>query len=127
MTRDFLNGDRLWFDKHPSAVVRFRRQHTDEFATLIDHCQEVPVFLPSFSSGEKISLTWVAVVDVFQLLQDVNARKDGTRLRLRMRTIPLRRADQRALAKKELISAVAEELLHQALMDEAMSTGLNAA
>ena len=75
----------------------------------------------------RFHLSWVAVVDVFQLLRDCNASADGTRLRLRMQTPPLRRADQRAKAREELIQAVATELLDQALMAEAMSCGWDAA
>ena len=74
-----------------------------------------------------MSLSWVAVVDVFQLLRDRHTSADGTRLRLRMQTIPLPHADQRAKAREELIQAVASELLDQALMDEAVSCGWDAA
>ena len=127
MTRDILINDRLWFDRHPFAIVRFRRQHAEEFARLIDQSQKPPVFVPSFCTMDRVHLSWVAVVDVFQLLRDCNASADGTRLRLRMQTIPLRRANQRAKAREELIQAVATELLDQALMAEAMSCGLDAA
>ena len=127
MTRDILINDRLWFERHPLAIVRFRRQHIQEFAKLIDQNQQAPVFIPSFCTTDRLSLSWVAVVDVFQLLQDSNTSADGTRLRLRVQTIPLRRADQRAMARKELIQAVARELLDQALMAEAMSYDLHAA
>ena len=127
MTRDILINDRLWFERHPLAIVRFRRQHTQEFAKLIDQNQQAPVFIPSFCTTDRLSLSWVAVVDVFQLLQDSNTSADGTRLRLRMQTIPLHRADQRAKAREELIQVVATELLDQALMAEAMSCGLDAA
>ena len=127
MTRDILINDRLWFDRHPFAIVRFRRQYAEEFATLVDQSQQAPVFVPSFCTTDRMSLSWVAVVDVFQLLQDCNASADGTRLRLRMQTIPLHRADQRVKAREELIQAVASELLDQALMAEAMSCGWDAA
>ena len=127
MTRDILINDRLWFDRNPFAIVRFRRQHAEEFAQLIDQNQQAPVFVPSFCTMDRVHLSWVAVVDVFQLLRDCNASADGTRLRLRMQTPPLRRADQRAKAREELIQAVATELLDQALMAEAMSCGWNAA
>ena len=127
MTRDILINDRLWFDRHPLAIVRFRRQHAEEFGRLIEQNQQAPVFVPSFCATDKVRFSWVAVVDVFQLLQDFNASADGTRLRLRMQTIPLPRADQRAKAREELIQAVATELLEQALMAEAMSCGLDAA
>ena len=88
MTRDILINDRLWFDSYPFAIVRFRRQHAEEFATLVSQNQQAPVFLPSFCTTDRVLLTWVAVVDVFQLLRDCNASGDGTRLRLRMQTPP---------------------------------------
>ena len=127
MTRDILINDRLWFDRHPFAIVRFRKQQAEEFTRLINKSQQAPVFIPSFCAMDRVHLSWVAVVDVFQLLQDCNASADGTRLRLRMQTIPLHRADQRVKAREELIQAVATELLDQALMAEAMSCGWDAA
>ena len=127
MTKETLLNDRLWFEQHPSAVVRFRRQHKDEFSTLHAHDQEAPIFRPSFSTTSDERLTWVAVVDVFQLLQDSKASLEGSRLRLRMRTIPLRRAHQRAQARQELIHAVAEELLQQTLMTETLDGEWDAA
>lgn len=125
MTRAILNDDRRWFDEHPSAVVRFRRQRPDEFAAIQAQGDEPPVFLPSFSGDE--ALTWVAIVDLIQLLRDSSATADGSRLRLRLSTIPIRGAHARAQARKELIKAVATELLDQALIHEAMVAGLQAA
>ena len=127
MSKEILLNDRLWFEKHPSAVVRFRRQQLGEFAPLKTYAEEPPIFRPSFSNASDEPLTWVAIVDVFQLLQDCNAGLNGTRLRLRMRTIPLHRAQQRAQARKELMHAVAKELLEQSLMTEAMNEEWNAA
>ena len=127
MSRDVLRCDRQWFSRHPLAIVRFRRQHSGEFETLNSHGHEAPVFLPSFITTNKVNLSWVAVVDVFRMLQDVDASQDGTRLRLRVRTIPLRRRNHRAMASKELIQAVAEELLVQTQMDTEPNSGLDAA
>ena len=79
------------------------------------------MFVPSFCTTDRVRLNWVAVADVFKPLLDRNASADGTRLRLRMQTTPLRRADQRAKEREELIHAVASELLDQALMAEAIS------
>lgn len=125
MSADTLHNDRSWFDSHPGAMVRFRRQRLDEFAGLAARGEEAPVFRPSFSNEE--ALTWVAVVDLLQLLKDTNAAADGTRMRLRLRTIPIRGAGARTQAKAELIKAVARELLEQALLDEALHQNLNAA
>ena len=120
MSKNILLNDRLWFEKNPSAVVRFRRQRAGEFSAVRTHGGEPPMFRPSFSNTTDETLTWVAVVDVFQLLQDCQAGRNGTRLRLRMRTIPLHRAQQRAQARKELMHALAEELLEQTLMPDAL-------
>ena len=127
MSKDILLNDRLWFEKHPSAVVRFRRQRAGEFSAVKTTGVEPPIFQPSFSNATDETLTWVAVVDVFQLLQDCKAGLNGTRLRLRMRTIPLRRAQQRAQARKELMHAVAKELLEQTLMTDALHSGWDVA
>ena len=78
------------------------------------------MFRPSCSNASDETLTLVAVMDVFQLPQACKACVNGTRLRLRMRTIPLCRAQQRAQAHKELMHAVAEELLEQTLMTQAL-------
>ena len=48
MTRDILINDRLWFDSYPFAIVRFRRQHAEEFATPVDQSQQATVFVTSF-------------------------------------------------------------------------------
>ena len=127
MTRDILIRDRIWFDQHPNAVVRFRRQHKDEFSTLQANGEEAPIFRPSFNASSTTVLTWVAVVDLFQLLQESNVSRNGTRLRLRIRTIPLYKAKHRALARKELICSVAQELLDQAMMMNDLDYGCDAA
>jgi len=127
MSKEILLNDRLWFEKHPSAVVRFRRQRAGEFLAVSTHDGEPPIFRPSFSNAKDETLNWVAVVDVFQLLQDSQAGLNGTRLRIRMRTIPLRRVHERAQARQELIHAVAEELLKQSLMTEALHNEWDAA
>ena len=125
MSSNTLHNDRCWFDRHPNAVVRFRRQRVGEFADLHAKGDQAPVFRPSFSSEE--ALTWVAVVDLFQLLRDSKAAADGTRMRLRLRTIPIRSIAERSQARQELMKAVARELLEQALLDEALSINQQAA
>ena len=120
MSSNILHNDRCWFDRHPNAVVRFRRQRVGEFADLHAKGDQAPVFRPSFSSEE--ALTWVAVVDLFQLLRDSKAAADGTRMRLRLRTIPIRSTEARSQAKRELIKAVARDLLERVLLEEALQS-----
>ena len=119
MSEQTLLSDRDWFERHPRAVVRFRRQHRHEFSALSRQGHSPPVFKPSFSTEPEEAATWVAVVDLLQLLQDPGSCGDPSRLRLRMRTIPLRSAQQRQQARRELIQAVASELLNQELTHEA--------
>ena len=118
MSEQTLLSDRDWFERHPHAVVRFRRQQRHEFSALSRQGHSPPVFKPSFSTEPEEAATWVAVVDLLQLLQDPSCG-DPSRLRLRMRTIPLRSAQQRQQARRELIQAVANELLNQELTHEA--------
>ena len=125
MSSNILHNDRCWFDRHPNAVVRFRRQRVGEFADLHAKGDQAPVFRPSFSSEE--ALTWVAVVDLFQLLRDSKAASDGTRMRLRLRTIPLRSTEARSQAKRELMKALARDLLEQVLLDEALQSSTEVA
>ena len=69
MIRSVLISDRMWFDQHPQAIVRFRRQRTEEFEALHNQGLQVPAFKPSFATTNQENLTWVAVVDLLQLLQ----------------------------------------------------------
>ena len=119
MSEQTLRSDRDWFERHPQAVVRFRRQHPHEFLPLTQQGHCPPVFKPSFSTEPEEAATWVAVVDLLQLLQDPGSFTDPSRLRLRMRTIPLRSAQQRQQARRELIQAVASELLNKEFTHEA--------
>ena len=100
-------------------MVRFRKQHLHEFSALIRQGHTPQVFKPSFITEPGEAATWVAVVDLLQLLQDPGSCGDPSRLRLRMRTIPLGSAQQRQQARRELIQAVASELLNQELTHEA--------
>ena len=120
MSEEALLSDREWFERHPQAVVRFRRQHRQEFSALSRQGHTSPVFKPCFSKESREAATWVAVVDLLQLLQEPGSSGDPSRLRLRIRTIPLRSAQQRHQARQELIHAVASELLNQELMHEAL-------
>ena len=108
-----VRDDRLWFHRHPAAVVRFRASAQGEFEPLTQHGETPPAFHPSCSSAGA-PLNWVAVVDLMQLLGTRNefSADSGIRIRLQTPAIPLA-AHQRA-AKQELMEAVAAELLVQA-------------
>ena len=108
-----VRDDRLWFHRHPAAVVRFRASAQGEFDPLRQHGETPPAFRPTGSRAEA-PLKWVAVVDLMQLLGSNSEwpNEPGVRLRLQTPAIPLA-AHQRA-AKQELMDAVAAELLMQA-------------
>ena len=108
-----VRDDRLWFHRHPTAIVRFRASAQGEFEPLTQHGETPPAFHPRCSSAGA-PLNWVAVVDLMQLLGTRNefSADSGIRIRLQTPAIPLA-AHQRA-AKQELMEAVAAELLMQA-------------
>ena len=108
-----VRDDRLWFHRHPTAVVRFRASAQGEFDPLTEHGETPPAFRPS-GSRAGASLNWVAVVDLMQLLGSNSEwpNEPGVRLRLQTPAIPL--AEHQQAAKQELMEAVAAELLGQA-------------
>ena len=108
-----VRDDRLWFHRHPAAVVRFRASAQGEFDPLTQHGKTPPAFRPSVSHAGA-PLNWVAVVDLMQLLGTSSGLPNdrGVRLRLQTPAIPL--AEHQRAAKQELIEAVAAELLLQA-------------
>lgn len=107
-----VRDDRLWFERHPTAIVRFRKSADGEFDPLLRHGEQPPHFRPSFSKTSA-PLGWVAVVDLMQLLGE---EPDGItpNTRVRLRTPALRKASHREAAKQELMEAIAAELLEQA-------------
>ena len=108
-----VRDDRLWFQQHPTAIVRFRKAAPEEFRPLEQHGEEAPVFRPSFSKTSA-PLGWVAVVDLMQLLGSTSPGDDSTPCaRLRLRTPAMRSKAHRQAAKQELMEAVAAELLAQ--------------
>lgn len=108
-----VRDDRLWFQRHPTAVVRFRKAYPEEFRPLEQHGEEAPVFRPSFSKASA-ALGWVAVVDLMQLLGSTTTGDDYTPCaRLRLRTPAMRSKAHQQAAKQELMEAVAAELLAQ--------------
>ena len=108
-----VRDDRLWFHRHPAAVVRFRASAKGEFDPLEQLGETPPAFRPS-GSRAGAPLNWVAVVDLMQLLGTSSElpNEPGVRLRLQTPAIPL--AAQQRAAKQELMDAVAAELLVQA-------------
>ena len=108
-----IRDDRLWFHRHPAAVVRFRASAQGEFDPLTQHGETPPAFRPSCSSAGA-PLNWVAVVDLMQLLGTRNefSTEPGIRIRIQTPAIPL--AEHQRAAKQELMEAVAAELLVQA-------------
>ena len=108
-----VRDDRLWFHRHPAAVVRFRASAQGEFDPLTQHGETPPAFRPSVSHAGA-PLNWVAVVDLMQLLGTSSGLPNdrGVRLRLQTPAIPL--AEHQRAAKQELMEAVAAELLVQA-------------
>ena len=108
-----VRDDRLWFQRHPTAVVRFRKAAPEEFRPLEQHGEEAPVFRPSFSKASA-ALGWVAVVDLMQLLGSTTTGDNNTPCaRLRLRTPAMRSKAHQQAAKQELMEAVAAELLAQ--------------
>ena len=108
-----VRDDRLWFQRHPTAIVRFRKSVPGEFEPLRECGEEPPAFRPSVCKGTA-PLSWVAVVDLIQLLGSTPNRDATTpSARLRLRTPALLNSDHRQAAKQELMKAVANELLAQ--------------
>ena len=112
-----VRDDRLWFHRHPAAVVRFRASVQGEFDPLTKSGETPPTFRPRHSRAGAL-LSWVAVVDLMQLLGTSSELPNdpGVRIRLQTPAIPLA-AHQRA-AKQELMEVVAAELLAQAKRTE---------
>ena len=108
-----VRDDRLWFHRHPEAVVRFRASAQGEFDPLTQHGETPPAFRPS-GSRAGAPLNWVAVVDLMQLLGTSSNWPNDPGIRLRLRTPPIPLAEHQRAAKQELMEAVAAELLVQA-------------
>ena len=107
-----VRDDRLWFHRHPAAVVRFRASAQGEFDPLTQHGETPPAFRPSVSHAGA-PLNWVAVVDLMQLLGTSSGLPNDRGIRLRLQTPAIPLAEHQRAAKQELIEAVAAELLVQ--------------
>ena len=108
-----VRDDRLWFHRHPAAVVRFRASAQGEFDPLTQHGETPPAFRPS-GSRAGAPLNWVAVVDLMQLLGTNSELPNDPGIRLRLKTPAIPLAKHQQAAKQELMDAVAAELLVQA-------------
>ncbi len=109
-----VRDDRLWFQRHPQAIVRFRPSAAGEFAPLEHKKEDPPIFRPSCSDCTS-PLNWVAVVDLMQLLgTKARDQPSAPTARLRLRTPALSNHFDRERAQQELIEAIAAELLEQA-------------
>ena len=106
-----LTDDRLWFQRHPKALIRFRPIRRAEFEPFERLGEAPPSFVPEALRG-KSSLTWVAVVDISRSLREAD-EDPALSLRVRLLTVPLRsKAMQRDWAPVYL-KAVLSDLLRQ--------------
>jgi len=103
--------DRLWFRRHPEALIRFRPVRRDEFAPLFRVGETPPTFVPAALRG-KSSLTWVAVVDLTRNLCEEDEDPDLS-LRVRLLTVPLRSKAMQRIWAPVYLKAVLSDLLHQ--------------
>ena len=107
-----IRQDRLWFQKHPSAIVRFRSASEGEFTPLQTVDVTPPSFRPSFCKANA-PLRWVAVVDLMRLTGSASTAPNATTARLRLQIPAIRSAKRRQQAKAELLNAIAAELLER--------------
>ena len=105
-----VRDDRIWFERNPSAVVRFRKAVAGEFQAVTAHGGEAPIFLPSFCRAEAPT-RWVAVVDLMRLVDTGDLEADEPTARLRLQVPSLRSNDRKRRAEQELKQAIAAELL----------------
>ena len=94
---DVLAADRAWFFAHPSERLRFRQEIPGEFSALEEDGHEIPFFLPP-GLRRPSSQAWVVVIELSRLM-GLSESSDGSSLRVRFRTAPIRSgAMQRRLA-----------------------------
>ena len=105
-----IRQDRLWFQRNPSAIVRFRHVSLGEFTPLQEVGATPPSFRPSFCKAHA-PLRWVAVVDLMRLAGSTWTNPEEPTARLRLRIPAIRSFKRQAKAKAELLDAVAAELL----------------
>lgn len=105
-----IRQDRLWFQRHPSAIVRFRPTTQGEFTPLQAVGATPPSFRPSFCRANA-PLRWVAVVDLMRLAGYAPPDPEEPTARLRLRIPCIRSAKGQEKAMAELLDAIAAELL----------------
>ena len=105
-----VRDDRIWFENNPTAVVRFRRAVAGEFQAVANHGGDVPVFRPAFCRPDAPT-RWVAVVDLMRLVDTGDLEPDEPTARLRLRVPAMRSVERRRRAQRELMQAIAAELL----------------
>ena len=105
-----VRQDRLWFEQNPNAIVRFRSTSEGEFDPLHAVGKQPPVFKPSICR-DNAPLRWVAVVDLTRLAGEESADVATPTMRIRMRIPAIHSSKRREKVEKELLSAIAAELL----------------
>ena len=105
-----VREDRLWFQKNPVALVRFRTASPGEFTPLYAMGEQPPFFRPSVCRPSA-PLRWVAVVDLMRLAGAPLSDPKEPTARLRLRIPAIRSFKGQEKAKAELLDAVAAELL----------------
>jgi len=113
-----LADDRLWFHRHPKALIRFRPIRRAEFAPLERLGDGPPSFVPE-ALRCKSPLTWVVVVDLTRSLREED-EDPALSLRVRLLTVPLRsKALQRVWAPVYLKAVLNDLLLQMELRNDA--------
>ena len=105
-----IQGDRIWFQQHPQAIIRFRAADPGEFAELLAVGEKPPIFRPSTCRANS-RLNWVAVVNLVRLADSEHFSSEESTLRLRICIPAIRTTKRQKLVEKELLHAVATELL----------------
>ena len=105
-----IRKDRLWFQRNPSAIVRFRSASDGEFTPVRAMGATPPSFRPSFCRANA-PLRWVAVVDLMRLAGSTSTHPKEPTARLRLQIPAIRSAERQQKAKAEILDAVASELL----------------
>ena len=108
--------DRVWFSRHPQALVRFRPSRDHEVQALTKAGFPQPVFIPPGLSSSELP-TWVAVVELTRVLA-VPGSLDGASIRIRLFTVPIRsRTLQKRLAPLFLQAVVDDFLAEYSQLD----------
>jgi len=107
-----VQGDRIWFQQNPQAIVRFRAADQCEFAELIAIGEKPPIFRPSLSRASS-RLNWVAVVNLIRLADVESLNISESTLRLRVCIPAIRTAKLQKIAENELLYAIETEFFDE--------------